>query len=275
VYTKADGALAAHVPMSDGLEAARRYAAGGHKNVGGWLTSNAASTLVSLAAEQERLGLRGGACEIGVYHGKLFILLCLLLKADERALAIDLFGTEDNNPYGMDIRQRFVGNLARHRVDTGRVEILATNSMGLEPARIRETVGPVRIFSVDGGHSAEETANDLSIAAGSLIEGGLVILDDFFNPQWPAVAEGTCRFMAQDRRLEPVAVAGNRFIFSRGNAELYRRALSGAAATVFGHPVVFVPFVTLRTRLKATPLWRWMSHRRRGEWARRALAWLR
>ena len=261
--------------MSNGLEAAHRYAAGGHKNVGGWLTSTAASTLVTLAGEQQRLGLHGSACEIGVYHGKLFILLCLLLQADERALAIDLFGTEDDNPYGMDIRQRFVANLERHRVDPGHVEILASNSMGLEPARIHEAVGPVRIFSVDGGHSAEETANDLSIAAGSVIEGGLVILDDFFNPQWPAVAEGTCRFMAQDRRLEPVAVAGNRFIFSRGNSEVYRRTLSGIAETVFGHPVLSVPTDTLRTRLKATGLWRWMSHRRTGEWARRALAWLR
>lgn len=260
--------------MSNGLEQARRYAASGHKSVRGWLTSDAATTSVTLAAEQVRMGLRGSACEIGVYHGKLFILLCLLLRSDERALAIDLFTTESDNPYGTDIRDRFLANLARHRVDTRRVDILATNSMGLVPEHIQEIAGPVRLFSVDGGHSAEETVNDLSLAAGSVIDGGLVILDDFFNPQWPAVAEGTCRFMAQDHRLEPVAVVGDRFIFSRGNADLYRRLLRGIPASVFGHPVVFVPHITLRSRLITTGLWRWMSRRQSGEWARRALRWL-
>lgn len=250
---------------------ARKYARRGHRTVGGWLTATAAETIVTLATVQGRLGIVGGACEIGVYHGKLFILLYHLLQPTERALAIDLFA---NDEYGRDLRAQFQRNLARHGADLGRVSLIAENSMRLSSQQVRATVGPVRLFSVDGGHSAEETANDLSIGAGSLTEGGLLILDDFFNSEWPAVAEGTCRFMAGNRQLSPVAIVGNRFIFASGSADAYRTALAGPTTAVFGQPVVTVPSPTLRQSLKETSLWKAIRHRPLGGWARRGLHWL-
>lgn len=250
---------------------ATRYARRGHRTVGGWLTASAAETIVTLASAQVRLGIVGGACEIGVYHGKLFILLYQLLQQTEQALAIDLFA---NDEYGRDLREQFQRNLARHGIDLGRVKVIAENSLRLSSQQVRATIGPVRLFSVDGGHSAEETANDLSIGAGSLTEGGLLILDDFFNSEWPAVAEGTCRFMAGNRQLSPVAIVGARFIFASGSAEAYRAALSGPSTVVFGQPVVTVPSPTLRQSLKQTSLWKAIRHRPLGGWARRGLHWL-
>lgn len=261
--------------MRNSLSAARSYAAGGHKPVFGWLANEAATTLITISAEQQRLGIHGGACEIGVYHGKLFVLLCLLLRSDERALGIDLFDLEPDDKYGANIRARLQHNLQRFRIDNDRAPQLTGNSLAMNAQTVIDAVGMVRIFSVDGGHSADEAAHDLSIAAGSLTEGGIVIVDDYFNNEWPAVAEGVCRFMADDDRLEPVAIAGNRFFFARGRAEEYRSVLQGERMRVFGQPVVIVPPRTLRKRLRSTALWGRISHTSTGHLARRFAGWMR
>jgi hypothetical protein len=257
------------------MEAARRYASRGQNSVSGWLAVTAARTIVTLADVQEHLGIEGAACEIGVYHGRLFILLCTLLRTEERALGIDLFEQATDSEYGSPTRAHVFASLARHGIAPERVCLMACDSMTLRASDVKSAVGAVRLFSVDGGHTAENAAHDLDIAAGSVCEGGLVILDDFFNPQWPGVAEGTCRFMAKTPgALSPVAIAGSRFIFARGDAEPYRRALTGRESTVFGQRVITVPEPTMRTRLKSTALWRELRSRPIGHIARRALQWL-
>src|ERR1039457_3108355 len=160
--------------MSADLTAAKRYAARTHNSVMGWLAPEIGSTLITLAAHQERLGIVGSVCEIGVYHGKLFVLLCLLMQAQEHALGIDLFDTDAANIYGTDIEKRLRANLKCHGIEASRVQLLAGNSRDLDAKCVRDRVAGVRIFSVDGGHSAEETAHDLSIAAQSVVDGGIV-----------------------------------------------------------------------------------------------------
>jgi hypothetical protein len=43
------------------------------------------------------MGITGNVAEIGVHHGRLFILLYLLTSPDERALAVDLFSGQERN----------------------------------------------------------------------------------------------------------------------------------------------------------------------------------
>jgi len=65
--------------------------------VEGWLHTEAAITIAALGERQRALGVEGGIAEIGVHHGKLFILLYLLGRAPERAVAIDLFEDQHLN----------------------------------------------------------------------------------------------------------------------------------------------------------------------------------
>ena len=78
--------------------------------VDGWLRSEAARIIVALNERQRSLGIAGGIAEIGVHHGKLFILLYLLSREPEKALAIDLF--EDQH---LNIDQSGNGDLAKFR----------------------------------------------------------------------------------------------------------------------------------------------------------------
>ena len=244
-----------------------RYARHGHKSVDGWLLPGAIELIVELALFQRERGIDGPVCEIGVHHGRLFILLHLL-ALPQRALGVDLFELQDENidQSGKGSRDALNRNLAAHGCDSSLVELLVENSLRLTPERIIELCrGRPRLFSVDGGHTCEITANDLTLAEGTVCEGGLVILDDYFNSSWPAVSEGACRFMGQHGGLEPVAIVANKFVFAKGAAAaaLYRQHVvarhpGASRSSVFGQEVLCLDDGgprTLRSKITASPQW--------------------
>ena len=79
------------------LDGASRYLEHGMAEVQGWLTPCSASIIAHLSAHQLRLGLSGNVAEIGVHHGKLFILLANLTAPDEVAYAVDIFDDQHKN----------------------------------------------------------------------------------------------------------------------------------------------------------------------------------
>ncbi len=242
-----------------------RYIRRGYKNVDGWLTSMAVQSTVELGRVQRKLGIRGPISEIGVHHGRFFILLHLMTDGPELSAAWDLFEWQNQNEdgSGRGDRAAFQQNLLRHGCDSSRIRIRTVNSLNLTADEIVSACnGRVRIFSVDGGHTAESTYSDLKIAAESLCEGGIVFLDDFFNCDWPGVAEGACSFFYRHpAMLYPVAILGNKFIFTNAArfARIYSQALSDfhrrsacriKTSRVFGHEtLVFSSHGDLRGRL--------------------------
>jgi hypothetical protein len=245
------------------------YCCKGHEAVEGWLLQGAIDCIRELSVLQQGLGIAGPVCEIGVHHGRLFVLLHLLSGIDERSLAIDLFEMQDENidQSGKGSRERLLRNLQVHGCDLARIDLLAENSLRLTPERIvAACAGRPRLFSIDGGHTAEATRNDLALAERSICDGGLVILDDYFNAPWPGVSEGTCAYMHEaGSRLLPVAITSNKFCFTNDEAAAssYRRHLiehhhDAKSSTVFGHDVVCFeapPPPTLRQKVTAHPLW--------------------
>ena len=255
------------------------YIRTGHKLVEGWLSAGAISMITTIDAAQKAASLRGHVGEIGVHHGKLLILLYLLCRPDERAIGIDLFEEQERNldGSGRGDQARFRRNLELNAPDAARVRVIAADSLRLGHADIFQAIGgPVRLFSVDGGHAAALTHHDLLTAASALCEGGVLILDDYFNEEWPGVSEGTNRFLSgtPPRPLVPFAIGGNKLLLttSTTHADRYVAELSKAnvAADVgrrirvhqkttefFGHKVLCFHFLDLglRHRLARTRIW--------------------
>jgi Methyltransferase domain len=246
----------------------REYRTRGHSKVQGWLEPSAIELICLLAEAQVRAGVAGGVCEIGIHHGRLFILLHLL--APGRAAAYDLFENQSDNvdDSGRGDKAVFLENLGRHGGNAEQIVVRSCNSLHLRPADVLADAGPVRIFSVDGGHTPDITASDMALAEATLSPGGLLILDDFFNPQWPGVAEGATRYLISGAsRLVPVCIGGNKFIFTNdaASAAAYRAAVSvlrGFAVKeqlAFGAPVAVVCWPDkspLETWLAQSWLWR-------------------
>jgi hypothetical protein len=217
------------------MTAAERYIATGHRAVQGWLTDTARLTIVPLVRAQDARGITGPVCEIGVHHGRLFILLHLL-AIQERAVGWDLFegGQKENVDHSGGGSQLITQeNIRTHGGALDRVRLVAANSLHLAPEDVvRDCGGHPRIFSIDGGHTAEITENDLRLADATVCDGGLVILDDCFNESWPGVMEGTARFLATSSRLVPAVIGGNKLILttSRDDGASYQRILLSARA---------------------------------------------
>jgi hypothetical protein len=243
---------------------ATRYAGKGHSRVQGWLTQLAVQILTRVGEAQQERGVRGPVCEIGVHVGRLFILLHLLTRTDEKSVAFDLYELQ-NEANGRLRKQRLMENLRHHGGDIGRTQAVTQDSLQLRPERIIELCGGrPRLFSIDGGRSAEVTRNDLSLAHDTLCEGGLVMLGDYFQEIWPEVSQGVCSFMQENTELFPVAIGGNKMFLARGAAaaEEYRKRLTEDGALVvrtmriFGRPVAVIAAPTLQTRLARSALWR-------------------
>jgi hypothetical protein len=67
--------------------ALKKYISSGYRTVDGWLSAIAIKSTAELGALQKRLGVSGAVSEIGVHHGRLFILLHLLTDAPEKSVA--------------------------------------------------------------------------------------------------------------------------------------------------------------------------------------------
>jgi hypothetical protein len=80
--------------------------------------------------------------------------------------------------------------------DVGFVKAIAAVSSSLSPGDLGQTYS---VCHVDGGHSCGETYRDLVLCSQILQPCGLLVLDDYFNPNFPGVSEGAIRFTQQDQ----------------------------------------------------------------------------
>jgi len=198
---------------------------GGHRCIEGWVTDEALGAVVSFNALQQRRGVSGHVCEIGVHHGRYAIALSLLRGNGERTLAIDVFDKQELNvdrsgKGDLGIFKSNVEAWLGHDHDVG---ILQGDSLTISGADIvRELQGRVRLFSIDGCHTCAHTLNDLRIAEECLADGGLVILDDFLNPAWPGVLEAVVRYLDHrdgGSKLAPIGYGNNKFYLTTPGSE--------------------------------------------------------
>jgi hypothetical protein len=196
------------VSVSERLE---RYRSEGLGQVKGWFEPDSAELMAVLLLHQIDLGLRGGAAEIGVHHGRSFLLLANGLAPGEGAVALDLFEQQGHNTdqSGKGDRRRFEKNLERWAPDVA-VRMVASSSLEVTPDNAREVFGRPRMFSVDGGHTAEITRHDLRLAEASIAPGGIVVLDDMLNGHWLGVLTGTATYLLDAPALVPFAVSPNK-----------------------------------------------------------------
>lgn len=236
------------------------YLKSGTQKVEGWLDPDAISIITHIAQAQNKFDIKGHIGEIGVHHGKLFILLFLLARPNENAIAVDIFDKQYLNidQSGKGDFEKFINNFETFAKDKDRLKIISSDSTQVSSNDIKNAVGgELRLFSVDGGHTPEITRNDLKIASKSICEGGVIILDDCFNGLFPGVSEGTNQFFNYDNNnaIVPFAIgthnANKVFFTSSDYADKYiEYLLECNLANVrysrqpefFGHRVISLEF---------------------------------
>lgn len=168
----------------------------------------------------------GNLCEIGVHHGRYFIGLALALKKGEKALAVDLFSRQDENidGSGKGNKDIFLHHVKTFLPDPSIVDAIEANSLEVTPDRILK-YGPIRFFSVDGGHNSRAVVNDLHLAESSISTEGIVSLDDILNPHWTGVITGYVAYRDSGGTLCPFALIPGKLLLCREDQAMHYRAL--------------------------------------------------
>lgn len=233
--------------------------------ISGWLARESAEVISHLALTQVAAGLVGGVGEIGIHHGKLFLLLYLSLQDDERAFALDVFEEQQYNvdASGHGDRAAFLRNFGKIGGDEERLTIFSTDSCSVTAESLQAATGPLRLMSIDGGHTEEITYNDMGLAEQLLLDDGVLVLDDAYSERWPAVAAGAFRFILQrGHSLRPFAISPNKTYFCKNPeaATRYRSDLSRAfpemrvsEATIFGSEVLVLGQRSVVNRIRNHP----------------------
>ena len=263
-----------------------KYVNGGYKKVDGFFSHMALKALVKMSEAQTQRGIGGAVCEIGVHHGRSFILLYMLTTGKEISVAYDLFEMQEENvdKSGEGDKEKFIYNLKKNNCDLSRIKIFSQNSMNLSAEKILEDAGSkVKLFSIDGGHTAEIVYNDLSVAAASLCSGGVIVIDDVFDEGWPGVSEGTCKFLAANKQLLPFAVFDDKAAFTNTEEmhDIYFNKLKQLTpeflmkeSEYFGKKVIVLyesPHKGLVNQLRRTQLWQSIKNNPHGNSIRRLL----
>jgi hypothetical protein len=213
--------------------------------ISGWLRSLDARIIASILAFQADNDIFGNLCEIGVHHGRLFFMLALARRSDERSLGVDLFEDDAINSSsrlhkGRD-RALFI-NARRLGISLSEEEIYKTSSFEISTDDIlTRTGGPIRFFSIDAGHNYENVENDLVLAKETLSKAGVIVLDDLFNRDWPQVTFAVYDFLKESSEVAPFFMSPNKIYLTRaGLATTYQLAVRKDNPNAKGKIVRFV-----------------------------------
>ena len=182
----------------------------------GWFDYEAALMFMAYNQILARHGVSGDVLEIGVHHGLSTIAIASLRGSGSRLYAVDLFEDLQNlnvSRSGGGDRQVFEKNMAAFYDDTSFIRVLTSPSRNLTPKDLGQSLS---FCHIDGGHSRQETLSDLRLCHESMRPGGLVALDDYFNPEFPGVCEGAVEFMLEEPgALRPVAIGFHKVLFQK------------------------------------------------------------
>jgi hypothetical protein len=224
------------------MEAAlRRYERDAYPAIEGWLHRNVLWALNGVADFHAQRGIIGAGCEIGVHHGRFFLAIENVTPPESPCYALDVFEQQELNvdrsgKGSLSVFQRHVSDFAKSK---DRVIVKQLDSTSAEARKFfRSIEGTVSLFSVDGGHTRAHAAADLRSAESVLCGGGVVFLDDYFNPDWPGVIEGLLAYLSGTHTLVPIMAIGGKLMMA---------GVSDAPALV-GH---FKPLFAADTSLRA------------------------
>lgn len=198
-------------------------------SVQGYLPSLDARLIAALLAYQNESNMTGHLCEVGVHHGRLFLMLALARRAGERALAIDLFEDDaiNSNTRHAGRDRALFANARRLGIELSEQETFKTSSLDIEAADIlQRTTGRIRFFSVDGCHLYHPVENDLRLAERTVTAEGVIAVDDFFNKDWADVSFATYDFLRRTDAIVPFAITSTKlYLAEPAAAEKYKIAL--------------------------------------------------
>jgi len=176
--------------------------------VEGWFSETSAALFDAFLCFQAARGTRGDFMEIGVFHGKAALLLALHAGEGDVIRLLDVSDAAIASTSGL-LRQH-VGNEIQAVLGPSEAA-----SLDLFPSR------STRLMHIDGDHGLWALHNDLMIADRVMGPDGVVVLDDFFAPQFIGVTIGAIQWLSlHPQSFEMILVGFNKAYLVRPRVAL-------------------------------------------------------
>ena len=208
-----------------------KYLHKGFKDVKGWFGKQSLLAIALLSDLQISKSLNGSLIEIGVHHGRSFILLNLCSNIDELSIAYDIFDNQEQNldKSGLGDKKILLNNLKRNNGLLEKVKIIQENSLNLNRDKIlNDSKKKARIFIIDGGHTYNVVYNDLKLANEILCDGGFIVIDDVFDFSFPEVSIALIDFLKKEKSLIPFLILEDKVFITNSDffSSLYKNLIS-------------------------------------------------
>lgn len=174
------------------------------KEIDGWFFPADMLSFWMLGAIQEGLGIRGDICEMGVYHGKSLVLISNMLAENEIAHAYDIF--PGNTREKTEEALLKFGRPEKTRLYSGDTSMISKNMLD-------DQIGKgVRILHIDAGHEYHEVYHQLITFSPYVARGGIIIMDDYQDREFPGIEAAVLDFSEIDRprRFVPFYASANK-----------------------------------------------------------------
>ncbi|HTX95353.1 MAG TPA: class I SAM-dependent methyltransferase [Mycobacterium sp.] len=158
--------------------------------VDGWFFEADVEFFSNLLARQRTSDIKGDLLEIGAYQGKSAILMGYGLRDDEQLVICDLFSAVMDHAHvaqsprqeysGLD-EQQFLTNWDRFHTRRPTLEVCESTELDLGDRLFR-------FIHIDGCHSYQCVANDISLAVTHTAPRGVIAMDDYRGVETPGVA---------------------------------------------------------------------------------------
>ena len=183
----------------------------------GWFYKESAELFIWIDYIHKANNIKGNLLEIGAFHGKSAILLGLLANNETVGLC-DIFRTQED-------KETVTKHINVFFKDQEFIKIYHKSSNDLSDSESNNC----RLFHVDGDHSYEQAYKDLKLASKSIIGQGIIIVDDFFNIDFPGVTEAASKILVEDKTLSPLLIGfGKLFICKAKHHKWYIEQLNKA-----------------------------------------------
>lgn len=186
-----------------GIAALDGYLAESYDRVRGMSSRFSAVICGHVLRRQTEMGVRGPVAEIGAFEGRFFIAMGLALAEGEHAYGFDLFSWPDDQ-----VMDRLNANAAACGLAPERYTLRPFNTGTLTPRDFAGLTGraPLRFVHIDGDHSLEALAHDMTLAHESLHPQGLICLDDMLHPGYPFLVVAVHDYLKRHPQMRLMAI---------------------------------------------------------------------
>jgi hypothetical protein len=193
--------------------------------VPGWFTLTDYEMFVAINTVQEKFAVSGNLLEIGTFCGKSGALLSLLAAPGESVSLLDLFDEVkfEENLETQDYRKMTMGRARKTLDKYGQAyKLVEGNSLEIEKLI---PITPHRLIHIDGSHQYEVVKKDLLNALKYLTEGGVIVLDDYRNFQFPGVGRALWEFVESHKMFLICSTPTKAYITSSNPSHAYKDEL--------------------------------------------------